>query len=298
MTLDLTGYENDVVDYQRDITLNTPTTVADYQVKVVLNAGNFDYSHARVDGGDIRFYDSSASSLSYWMESWNPGGTSTIWVMLPDSGTSSFQMTYGNPRMSSESDGEATFPGFFDDFDDGIIDPLRWPTQSLGGEISENAEELVVTRANPANYIQSPAFPSANLPFIIEANTRTPSITDDTPWNGWSPIMWYQSSSEGASILDHASGDNQYIRNDNSWHLIVSGRPMWDWHISRLTLPGTGTWTGSVSYETQTGSDWSATYGNAFSGDYYLRIGPRHDNVNYNQPMDTGEWTGCASEII
>jgi hypothetical protein len=283
--LDLTAFEKEAVDYRRDITLSTPTTVADYQVKVVLNTGNFDYSHAKINGGDIRFVSANIP-LSYWIESWNYGSTSTLWVKIPTAGTNQFTMKYGDPMATPESDGDATFP-FFDDFNDGIIDSVKWPTQSLGGEISENAEELVVTRADPANYIQSPAFSSADLPLVIEARTRTPTIqADDSPWNGWSPVMWYQTNNEGVSILDHASGDNQYIRNDAAWILPASGRQMWDWHTNCLILPGTGTWTASATYETQTASNWAGSWANNFAGDYYIKIGPRHDDVDYNQPMD------------
>jgi hypothetical protein len=44
-------------EYERPITLTPATPVADYQVKIELTTSNFDYSKARSDGGDIRFYD-------------------------------------------------------------------------------------------------------------------------------------------------------------------------------------------------------------------------------------------------
>ena len=59
--------------------------LVNYQVRVELTLENFDYSKARIDGGDLRFTDSDGVTLlPYWIEKWNPGGTSIIWVKIPE----------------------------------------------------------------------------------------------------------------------------------------------------------------------------------------------------------------------
>ena len=90
--------------FRRIITLNPATPVNNYQVKVQLNTSNFIYSHAKPDGSDVRFYDLSGNSLSYWIEQWNTSGESIIWVRIPASGTTSFYMQYGNPGATAVSD--------------------------------------------------------------------------------------------------------------------------------------------------------------------------------------------------
>ena len=106
--------------YWREITItNSGSALSDYQVKIELNSGNFDFSHAKSDGSDIRFYDSDrVTPLSYWIEEWDSGSEhAVVWVKVPEipSGTKTIYMYYGNPSAGSESNGNDVFD-FFDDF--------------------------------------------------------------------------------------------------------------------------------------------------------------------------------------
>ncbi|RLE75674.1 MAG: hypothetical protein DRZ80_02395 [Thermoprotei archaeon] len=106
----LTGW-----NYRRTITIteNSGNTLTNYQIKIVLTTTNFDYSHANSDGSDIRFTDSDGTTqLSYWIESWNPSGTSIIWVKVPEIPANSekkIYIYYGNPSAQSESNVINTF---------------------------------------------------------------------------------------------------------------------------------------------------------------------------------------------
>jgi hypothetical protein len=115
--------------YRRAVDLSPATAVGDYQVLVTLTTGimGSPYANVQADGSDIRFTASDETTLQdYWVESWDSSGTSTIWVEVEDSGTSTLYMYYGNAAASSASDGDATFD-FFDDFSGDlsqwIIDP-------------------------------------------------------------------------------------------------------------------------------------------------------------------------------
>lgn len=115
-------------EYSRDITLNALTPMANYQVKIELNSTNFDYTHLNSNGSDIRFYDQSHNPLNYWVETWNYGGDSLIWVKIPSMGTSSFRMCYGNSSATSESNGDGVFL-LYDDFEGTSLDPAKWTSE-------------------------------------------------------------------------------------------------------------------------------------------------------------------------
>ncbi|MFE3846301.1 DUF2341 domain-containing protein [Thermoplasmatota archaeon] len=99
------------------ISLDAPTPVDDYQVKIELDSSNFDYSKTNSDGSDIRFNDVHGNKLSYWIEDWNPNGVSNVWVKILITGTSNIYLYSGNNEASCESNGDDTFV-FFDDFSD------------------------------------------------------------------------------------------------------------------------------------------------------------------------------------
>jgi len=93
---------------QRAVTItSTPTT--NFQVRVALTTGNFDYSKCKSDGSDIRFQATSASNpatstLTYWNETWNNTGTSVFWVLVPTQSTTTIYIRYGNaPTATSLS---------------------------------------------------------------------------------------------------------------------------------------------------------------------------------------------------
>ena len=107
--------------YRRPIVIRNDNKeeLKDFQVRVVLNAANFDFSKTKSDGSDIRFKDGDRN-LPYWIEKWDSRGKEAIvWVKVPELPARSEKtvyMYYGNPNASSESDGAAVFE-FFDDFE-------------------------------------------------------------------------------------------------------------------------------------------------------------------------------------
>ena len=95
---------NNSTSFYRTITsASTPTT--DFQVRLQLTTANFDYSKAKSDGGDIRFWTSTAfsTSVNHWFEKWTQNGTSTIWIKIPSSATTVVYMTYGDSALNSTS---------------------------------------------------------------------------------------------------------------------------------------------------------------------------------------------------
>lgn len=127
--------------HKRAVTIsNAGTTLSNYQVRVSINAANFDFSYAQPDGRDLRFYDEDDSTLlNYWIENYSQSAqTGTIWVKVPSipAGSKNIYLYYGNPNATKASDGNATFD-FFDDFDSSA-------TTSLGFYHLSSAQTVMV----------------------------------------------------------------------------------------------------------------------------------------------------------
>ena len=63
--------------------------------------------------------------------------------------------------------------------------------------------------------------------------------------------------------------------------------PISTFHHDTLVLSSTSGWTGKSAFEDSTYTQWFSDYSNTFSGTYYIKIGPRHDQNDYGlQGMD------------
>lgn len=117
--------------YRKEITVTSTNagTLFNHQIKVTVNIQDLvDNGKARIDGGDIRFTNSSGSILSFWYDPSTYYSTSTdFWIKADQvvNGTSSFYLFYGNSTSANISSGEATFE-FFDDFETGDFAPTKW----------------------------------------------------------------------------------------------------------------------------------------------------------------------------
>ncbi|MBA2858959.1 hypothetical protein HNP93_001660 [Methanococcus maripaludis] len=112
------------------ITNSNPKELTDFQVRVVFNNDNFDYS---IDptGEGLRFYDENGNYVPYWIELWDYSdddndGTSIVWLKVPNlpkkDTTISIISTY--PKIS-ESNGNLVFE-MFDDFEDSNSIESKW----------------------------------------------------------------------------------------------------------------------------------------------------------------------------
>lgn len=65
---------------------------------------NFSYNHAKADGSDLRFVNTSGQELTFFLDKWNPSGTSYVWfktAVLPNSENEYVWMYYGNPSATA-----------------------------------------------------------------------------------------------------------------------------------------------------------------------------------------------------
>ena len=70
--------------------------LVNFPVLIVLDPSNVDYGLMEANGADLRFVDADDSTLlDHEIESWNPGGTSYVWVRVPTiDGSSSSDFIY------------------------------------------------------------------------------------------------------------------------------------------------------------------------------------------------------------
>jgi hypothetical protein len=107
--------------YKRLIYLNTSASGANvagnvvaFPVLVRLNSGNFDFTQAKADGGDLRFTKADGSPLPCELARWDGANDfAEVWVkvdtVLGNNAAQYFIMLWGNPTAISESSGPAVF---------------------------------------------------------------------------------------------------------------------------------------------------------------------------------------------
>jgi hypothetical protein len=109
--------------WQRLLSFTQPTVRPGFQYFVTLTPGTFDYSKAAAAGADLRFYQRDGTAVPHYVQAWDPGGTSTIWLRIPSPGTNAVRMFYGNPSAANTSSASAVFD-FYDNFV--LLDSGRW----------------------------------------------------------------------------------------------------------------------------------------------------------------------------
>ncbi len=101
-----------------EVTDTSGSDLTEFQIPINLDPKTFDYSKTSANGSDLRFTeDDEVTTLSYWVDTWNTSGVSTIWVKVnvSASSTDTFFMYYGNGSASSESNKSSTWL-WYDDF--------------------------------------------------------------------------------------------------------------------------------------------------------------------------------------
>lgn len=131
-----------------------------YQVRITVHygagtdSGEHVYlnSHCQTDFDDIRFTTSDGSTLlDYWRQSYVSSYAAIFWVEVKDDldYDTTIYLYYGNPTVSTTSNGASTFIQF-DDFNDGTLASF-WATAPGTGTISETGGNLKLSVAAGVN---------------------------------------------------------------------------------------------------------------------------------------------------
>jgi len=148
-------------NYSEEITIsdNSGQNLVNYQVLLILNSSNFDFSLAESEGEDIRF-TSGDTQLKHWVEEWDAGDeTARVWVRVPyiaANGNARIEMYYGNFDASDVSSGSSTFE-LFDDFSNFNINFGKWDQYYTGGgevDVTGGTLQLIVPKFHPEDVAQ------------------------------------------------------------------------------------------------------------------------------------------------
>lgn len=135
----------------------------DYPMVIKLTPDNFDYSHANADGSDLRFSSNMEQSMGFdlphFVEEWQPGGESFVWVrgdFAPSSNTSLF-LFHGNELANDGGTVEDVFTSRF----------VSTPQEQV---ITETMEvQWFEIQQGHRVVVRPPAAPAAPQPILIVA---------------------------------------------------------------------------------------------------------------------------------
>jgi len=200
--------------YSRPFTLNNSGAVlTNYQVKIVLNSTNMNFSHANSDGSDVRVRaDDGTTNLNYWIEYWNSSSqTATVWALVPSipTGTSTIYLVYGNSSASTTASGVNTFL-FFDDFSSA-------DAVTLNGYYKESA-------LAPADFGSAQAWEGGDWPhfFTVMANPFGATL-DGTMYAYWGWYGLQNSTLSGIGLVGSNDLVNWYKYSANPVIPIATG---------------------------------------------------------------------------
>lgn len=236
----------------------------------------------KTDAGDLRFTDTDGvTQLSYFVQSGINNIDTKIFVRIPNipaNDKKSIYMYYKNTGATSSSD--SSILTFYDDFEDGVIDSAKWPTQTPDIYLTETGGQLKMTGVRAGNYyIQSPAFVGSNtLPLLVEAQTSTLSA----PANGWTPLSWWRNTSSGMAIIDGSGlgGGKQTFWSNGRSTEMGQNKPIGESHLEKIILSDYLNLTMKTNYQQGYFANWSRTNIDGSSGTNYIRIGARPDNYD------------------
>ena len=105
--------------FRRQLTFNNGERggLDGFPLMVQLDPTRIEYDAVRADGADIQFRDADGTTtLPHEIETWNPGGTSILWVQVPrideNSTADHVFMYYGNPDVTVEENEDAVWTAY------------------------------------------------------------------------------------------------------------------------------------------------------------------------------------------
>jgi len=257
------GFEYHDWDYRTPIALSDYTPMNDYLVRVEIDNSTFNYSHAKSDASDLRFYDHNNVSLSHWVENWTVNGTSVIWVNVSDIRTPGFWMDHGHPLALIQESAEDTFL-FFEDFSGSSLDPTKWIVE--GGNFSSSSNLSISNGTLNMTKIQRGHLSLRfNGSWAVDNTTLISSIQHDQSGDSDAIFFgWYEGSVTGTPPMQGPNPQlDQMYTHGILARMSAGSAQQIDWLDRTASATRTsannseGWWTYSVSLGAQNGTfDW------------------------------------------
>ena len=177
-------------------TNSTAGPLLNFQVKVTVNTLVFiSGGNMNSAGNDIRFSNQVCGNLPYFIESGINTANTVIWIKvdsIPASGSTTFNMYYGNPTAPALSNADSVFD-FHDDFNDNIFDLTKWETRGTFLSLVESGG--VVTGVGNGNWEY----------FRSRVNFTGPIVIEDR----------FQAGTSAGFTLGVTATDNRYTLREN-----------------------------------------------------------------------------------
>ncbi len=234
-------------NYSEEITIreHSGTNLVNYQIPIVLNSSNFDFSLASSEGEDIRF-SSGDKQLQHWIGEWSAAREEAIvWVKVPSiaaDGSTKITMYYGNPDATDISSSTSTFE-FYDDFSGSSLFG-NWESYTTGGselKVSNGVCNLIVPKFHPEDVVSIKSkdeFP-VNSMFVAKrkkittgTDSRGPVITQgfvDPQRETKNQVLTsteLENETKVTWILENSKSDARYFPKDLTAVNVVEG----DWY--------------------------------------------------------------------
>lgn len=252
--------------YRKPITIsNSGSSLTNYQVSVIIDTATLlSQGKIRSDCGDIRFNDNDSTELNHWNETICNSVSTKFWVNVPSipSGSKIIYVYYGNPSVTSTSNGDNTFL-FFDDFNGSYIDTNKWDTSNAIG-FSESGGNLTENGLNQY-YVQT----KTSFTAPVSLRTRVVGIYNPNVYHAEAGFFVSTTNNIGY----HSYSANNFVIADGNW----MGYPAGNFNFgSWRTVEVTARTTSNVDINTSQGV--SSTYSNIVSNEKVL-LGWRYDHI-------------------
>lgn len=245
---------------QVTVTEQSGTAVNEYQVRMDIGAGDPIFTHASIDGSDIRVSSTNSDEapyLDHYIEQYDPANeTATIWVNVPSipaGGTTALYLFYGDGTTPKASDPASVFP-IWDDADTYATPADYWTQEtSNASEWSLSYGSWYVTQGQNSvdlstigshsrtgyNHAVTTGINYDNVGRIeFDAQTRWESrCRASIEANG--TTVWSRGGADGTSTYPNQTADLTSISGTGSFKLKQdSTSNNWDWSFSVDTLRG------------------------------------------------------------
>jgi hypothetical protein len=180
-----TPWQLGAAPYRSNLMVGDPSitsTLTELPLKVVLTPSNFNYADASADAtaadanssalAFVMAEDAGSTQLPYYVDTWNPGGVSVIWVKVPTltPGAKGLELYYGGTAPAGTYNGPSAASAVWSN---------GYTAVNLFGEKDLNYTTHSVTAATPAN----PLSPAPLSPVAAEAGAGKPGLPTGTEFN-------------------------------------------------------------------------------------------------------------------
>ena len=196
--------------WERTVTINnvTGTTTADASVAVVVDTAALIAASKMAGDGGCEFRTTDGTLLPYWLDGAANNVTTTYWVKIASlpAGVTTIKMRFSASEAFPTFNDKFNAFLFFDDFSSDTIDPSRWTVTGTGFSIVGGKLRGGIANAG-ANYMRSvTTFPVTRPAKVVARVNETVPIV-----NGFTTIGFFNSTSDGTSILAHDNTSYYYV---------------------------------------------------------------------------------------